>query len=153
MQMLPRQEYPGFLITVARRRIKQAVLARAGRHGLSSQQFWVVVSLHERAGVSQGELAARMRVDAPTASRVIAALVRRKLVRTEVDPADRRRSRLLLTRTGSDVARELVRSAAEVRDAVVNGMSPTEVEALRRGLQRVIDNMERLDTGAAGESA
>jgi len=147
--MLPRQEYPGHLIAVARRRIKQAVLARAAVHGLSTQQFWMVVALHEAAGRSQGELAARLRVDAPTASRVLAALVRRRLVRTEADPVDRRRTRLFLTRDGEDLARALTRSAEEIRAAVIDGMTAAEVEALRRGLRKVIDNLERLDANGA----
>jgi DNA-binding MarR family transcriptional regulator len=153
--MLPRQEYPGHLIAVARRRIKQAVLARAAVHGLSTQQFWTVVALHEAAGRSQGELAARLRVDAPTASRVLAALVRRRLVRMEADPGDRRRTRLFLTRAGEDLARALTRSAEEIRAAVIDGMTAAEVEALRRGLRKVIDNLERLDANgvAAGGAA
>jgi len=143
--MLPRQEYPGHLIAVARRRIKQAVLARAAGHGLSTQQFWTLVALREDVGRSQGELAARLRVDAPTASRVLAALIRRRLVRAEVDPGDRRRTRVFLTRAGELLARTLTRRADEIRAALIDGMTPAEVEGLRRGLRRVIENLERLD--------
>jgi DNA-binding MarR family transcriptional regulator len=145
--MLPRQEYPGHLIAVARRRIKQAVLARAAVHGLSTQQFWTVVALLELSGQSQGELAERLRVDAPTASRVLAALVKRRLVRSEPDPLDRRRTRPVLTRTGEELARALAKSAEEIRAAVVEGMTPAEVDGLRRGLRKVIANLERLDGG------
>lgn len=151
--MLRQQEYPGLLIAVARRRIKQAVLARAARHGLSVQQFWLLVELHERGGSSQGELAGRMHVDAPTASRVVATLAHRRLVRVEQDPADRRRARLDLTRTGGELARELVPVAAEIRAAVVNGMTATEIAGLRSGLRRVISNMERLEERAAREAS
>jgi DNA-binding MarR family transcriptional regulator len=153
LQMLRTQEYPGLLIAVARQRIKQAVLTRAARHGLSVQQFWLLVALHERGGASQGELAERMRVDAPTASRVIAVLARRRLVRVEQDPDDRRRARLHLTRTGGEMARELVSVAGEIRSAVVDGMTAAEIACLRSGLRRVISNMERLDARAAREAS
>ncbi len=143
--MLRTQEYPGMLIAAARRRIKQAVLARAARRGLSVPQFWLLVALHERPGASQGDVAGRMFADAPTASRVLATLVRRKLVRAEQDPEDRRRARLHLTRDGQEIARELVRVASEIRSAIVNGMSVSEVETLRRGLMKVISNLEALD--------
>lgn len=149
--MLPRQEYPGLLIAAARRRIKQAVLARAERHGLSNQQFWTMIALHEHPGLSQAELVSRLWMDAPTASRVLAALVRRKLARSTVDPEDRRRTRLTLSPAGAALAPALVRSAREVREAVTHGMAPAEVEALRRGLKRVIANLERLDAQAAAE--
>src|SRR5512146_3026913 len=148
--MLSRQAYPGLLIAVARRRIKQAVLARAAPHGLSTQQFWVLVHLQERAGLSQRELAARMDVDAPTVSRVLAALIARGLVRAEDDPEDRRRSRLRLTPAGRELGKALAADAAEIRRGVVAGMSAPEVDALRDGLRKVIDNVGRL-SAAPGE--
>jgi DNA-binding MarR family transcriptional regulator len=151
--MLQTQPYPGLLIGLARRRIKQAVLGRAARHGLSFQQFWVLVSLHERRAESQSELAERMRVDAPTASRVLATLVRRRLVRVEQDPADRRRALLHLTRPGAALAADLAGIADEIRAAVVEGMSAAEVESLVRGLRKVISNLERLDDRAEREAS
>jgi DNA-binding MarR family transcriptional regulator len=148
--MLPQQEYPGLLIAVARRRIKQAVLARAAPRGLSTQQFWVLVHLHERPGISQRDLARRMDVDAPTASRVLGALIARRLVRAEDDPEDRRRTRLRLTATGRELARSLAGDAAEIRRGLVAGMSAPELDALRAGLRKVIENMGRL-SGPPGE--
>ena len=151
--MLLTQEYPGLLIAVARRRIKQAVLARAARHGISPQQFWILVGLRERRAASQSELAERMHVDAPTASRVLATLVRRRLVRVEQDPDDRRRARVHLTRAGEELAGELAGIAGEIRAAMVEGMSAAELEALRRGLHKIISNLERLDARAAREAS
>ncbi|MGC3996289.1 MAG: MarR family transcriptional regulator [Anaeromyxobacter sp.] len=135
----------GLLIAVARRRIKQAVLARAAGHRLSPQQFWLLVGLLERPGASQRELAGALHLDAPTASRVVAALVRRRLVRVEADPADRRRVRLHLTPAGAQLAGRLAVAAAEIRETVVEGLSGAELEALRRSLRHVIANLERLE--------
>ncbi len=151
--MLRTQENPGLLIAIARRRLKQASLAWAARHGLSHQQFWVLVALHERTASSQAELAERLHVDAPTASRVLAALARRRLVRAEQDPTDRRRARLYLTRAGEVLARDLAAGAAEIRAAAVDGLSAAELEALRRGLTHVISNLERLEARAEREAS
>lgn len=151
--MLRPQESPGLLIAAARRRIKLAVTARAARHGLSYQQFWLLVALHERRARSQAELAERLHADAPTVSRVLAALVRRRLVRVEQDPADRRRARLALTRAGEDLGRELAAIAGEIRAAVVDGLSSAELEALRHGLHRIITNLEALETRASREAS
>jgi DNA-binding MarR family transcriptional regulator len=151
--MLPTQEYPGLLIAVARRRIKQAVLARAAHRGLSPQQFWLLVGLRERRGTSQTELAERLHVDAPTASRVLATLVRRRFVRVEQDPADRRRARVHLTRTGEELSGELAGIAGEIRAAMVEGMSAAELDGLRRGLHKIISNLERLEARAAKEAS
>src|SRR5690242_3591348 len=101
------QEYLGLLIAAARRRIKQVVLAEVARFGLSSQQFWTLIALRETPGLSQAELAGRVRADAPTMSRTLTALLDRGLVRTESDPEDRRRSRALLTPAGAKLAGEV----------------------------------------------
>jgi len=141
--------YVGLLIGVARRCIKQAVLRRVAGHRLAPQQFWILMTLLEKPGLSQSELAERIHIDAPTASRVVTALVRRQLVHADADPHDRRRSRLFLTEAGESMARELAGVARGVRAAVVQGMDEIEVESLRRGLKKVISNMDRFEAGAS----
>jgi DNA-binding MarR family transcriptional regulator len=143
------QENLGLLIAAARRRIKQAVLSRLAERRLSSQQFWFTIAIREQPGISQAELAHRVRADAPTASRLVAAMGARGLVRSEPDPGDRRRARVFLTARGEQLARELAPIAREVRDAIVAGMSEGEVEAVRTGLRRVIDNLDRFDAGGS----
>ncbi len=144
--MLPKQEYVGVLIGAARRRVKQLVSARAEPHNLSSLQFWVLVSLEQQPNLSLGELAERQRLEMPNASRVVASLIKRRLIKLKRDPVDRRRAQLELTQSGVALARKLQRAADEVRGAVVAGMSPEEVETLRTLLLRVIGNLESLGT-------
>ena len=90
----------GLLIGAVRRRIKQAVWSRLRGYRLSTQQFWVMVALHEHPGFSLGQLAAHLRMDNPTASRVISTLLNRKLVEIRGDAEDRRRARLHLRPPG-----------------------------------------------------
>jgi DNA-binding MarR family transcriptional regulator len=137
--------YPGILIGAARRALKQAVLSRIAGRQLSAQQFWLLVNLDEHPGISQTELAALVRVDAPTVSRALAALARRGSVRADPDPADRRRTRVTLTPAGRRLAGELVPVAREIREAVVRGMSAEEVATLTTGLQRVVENLRQLE--------
>ncbi len=134
----------GLLIASARSRLKQAVLTRAAAHGLAVQQFWFLVALREAPGASQVELAERVRSDAPTTSRVISSLLRRRLVRRHPDPGDGRLSRLSLTLAGERLAEDLSATASHIRAAVIDGMSETEQDALRDGLRRVIGNLDRL---------
>jgi DNA-binding MarR family transcriptional regulator len=137
------QQYPGLLIAAARHRIKQVVLAQVAKHRLTSQQFWMLIALRESPGLSQAELAARVRADAPTVSRTVSGLLERGLLRSEPDPADRRRSRMRLSARGERLAAELAPVARDVRAALVDGMGEDEVAALRQGLQRVIANLDR----------
>jgi DNA-binding MarR family transcriptional regulator len=139
------QVYPGILIGAARRALKQAVLARIAGRGLTSQQFWLLVNLDEHPGISQAELAALVRVDAPSVSRALAGLAERGMARADPDPHDRRRACVTLTAAGRRLARELVPVAREIRETVVRGMSAAEVAALTQGLQRVLQNLHRLE--------
>ncbi len=139
------QAQPGLLIAAARRRIKQAVLARVADRQLTAQQFWMIVAVEEDPGISQAEIAARVRSDPPTVSRTLSALIERGIVLAEVDPEDRRRTRVLLTPAGRRLARSLALVAREIREAVVDGMSPVEVATLCGTLRRIVANLDRLE--------
>jgi len=140
---MPDNEPIGLLVGAVRRRIKQAVTSRARLYQLTPQQFWVMVALHERPGLSLGQLAAHLRMDEPTASRVVAALMSRKLVQVKGHESDRRRACLRLAGQGEALAEELQELATAVRSAVVEGMSEREQMVLRTFLRRIIANMER----------
>lgn len=142
------QEYVGLLIAAARSRIKQEVLARVAQHGLTVPQFWILIRLAEQPGVSQAALAERCRADAPTISRTLSALARRRLVRADLDPADRRRSRVSLTASGERLAAHLAGVARQVRATVEAGMTRAEIAALQDGLRRVIANLDGLAAAA-----
>jgi MarR family transcriptional regulator for hemolysin len=146
------EEHIGLLIAAARRRIKQAVGSRVRSYELTTQQFWVLVAIYEHPGFSLGELAARIRMDTPTASRVVFALMNRKLVEVRDDAEDRRRARLHLKPAGAVLAKELHALATTVRAALVQGLSATDQAALRTGLRQVIANMDRLQDGDAAEN-
>ena len=139
------QPYPGLLIAAARRAIKQAVLARIAGRQLTAQQFWLVIGVDEHPGISQAELAGRVRADPPAVSRALAALAERGIVRSTPDPDDRRRTCVHLTPAGRRLARDLAPLATEIREAIVAGMSAEEVAALTAALQRVVTNLDGLE--------
>ncbi len=146
---MSKQESLGRLIAVARRRLKQTVGRRVAGHGLSAQQFWVLVHLDEADEPALCVVCDALRIDAPTASRIVAALSRRGLVRAGEDPADRRRARLKLTAGGRALARELQPLAAEFRAAVERDLSRREALELRRLLKKVIAGLDRYDAEGA----
>src|SRR5919201_921126 len=142
-QQISGDEHIGLLIGAARRRITQALGSCVRRYHLTPRQFWILVALYERPGVSLRELAAHLRMDDPTASRVIFTLMNRKLVQVREDAEDRRRSRLHLGPPGAALGKELYELAAAVREATVRGLSVSERKALQASLRKVIANMDR----------
>ena len=138
----------GFLIALSHRRIRQMVAGRVNGLQLSPPQFWMLVRICEHEGGSLGELAQHARIDEPTASRVVYALTRRGLVRSEVDPGDRRRSRLFVTAEGRRLTERLLPVSEEIRAAVEGALTPAEREAVAAGLQKVIARLDRMEAGA-----
>ena len=134
----------GLLIAAARRQMKRAVTARVQVHGLTAQQFWALINIDEADGPSLGEIAARLRMDPPTASRAVTQLLRRKLVKAEGDRGDRRRLRLRLTGAGRAKIVALRALAAELRGSAVHGLTQEEEEALRALLKKILSNLDRL---------
>jgi DNA-binding MarR family transcriptional regulator len=112
---------------------------------LSNQQFWLLVALLERQGASLADILAGLPMDQPTASRVLAALSRRKLVRLDNDPRDRRRRRMVLTSKGEQFGARCLAVAEEVRKAAVAHFSPDEIATFRGWLRRMVDNLDELD--------
>ncbi len=139
----------GLLIGAVRRRIKQAVGSRVRRYRLTTQQFWILVVIDEHPGLSLGELAAHLRMDTPTASRVVFALMNRKLVQVREDATDRRRACLHLGPPAAVMARELHALATAIRAAVIRGLSAAEQRALQGSLRKIVTNMERFQNGTA----
>jgi DNA-binding MarR family transcriptional regulator len=150
MQVLPEQEPIGLLVAATRRRIKQAVGRRVRPHGLSAQQFGLLVAIVEGEGLSLRGLAERLRTDQPTASRIATTLIRKKFVREEGDPRDRRRRCLRLTAPGRALAARVYPLVLELRGAIVGGLSPAERRALRNGLHKILQNMDRFEKGGSG---
>jgi MarR family transcriptional regulator for hemolysin len=105
----------------------------------------LLVALLERQGASLVEILAGLPMDQPTASRVLAALRRRKLVRLDSDPIDHRRRRIALTLHGKQVSTRCLVVAEQVRQATVAHFSPSEITNLRGYLRRIVDNLDELD--------
>lgn len=138
------QEPAALLIAAIRRRLKQVVGTAVRAYGLSPTQFWVLNRVFECEGMALCELAESLRMDPPTASRVVSALAEKRLVRMDGDPRDRRRGRLVLTARGRAQAEKLNGVALEVRAAVEAGLTIREREQLRALLQKALAHVSQL---------
>jgi DNA-binding MarR family transcriptional regulator len=137
----------GIVILATRRGVWSAFCAQARRFRLTGQQFWAVLALNERPGLTPGALADELLLDAPAASRIVSELSRRRLVESRPDRSDRRRTLLYLTGAGDALAGELAAARLEFRDALEEGLTPEQVAALRGGLRRILANARALEDG------
>jgi len=141
-QMLQEQEPVGLLVAAARRSLKQAVLRHARPLRLTPPQFWFVNAAQEMPDASLGELARRLRMDPPTASRLAEGLSRRGVLKVTADTRDRRVTRVSLTPSGLKLAQRIAPIAKAVRSAGTHNMSERELAALRASLRKFVHNLE-----------
>lgn len=134
----------GFLVAATRRRVKQVVWTRLAPLGLTPQQYWIMLVINRKGPQSLHLLAKEVWMDDPTASRVVKALCDRGLLQSGPDPAHGRRILIRLTPEGMGTARELEAISEEIRRRLSHGLSDEEEAALRRGLSRMIANMDSL---------
>src|SRR6266540_3876202 len=90
------------------------------------------------------ELAARMGVDASTASRQVQQLERTGLVGRVGDPADRRASLLELTAEGNRVLARMRQARRASLAQVLGGWSRADRRTLAAMLTRLVDDLERV---------
>jgi DNA-binding MarR family transcriptional regulator len=145
------QEPIGLLAAAVRRSIQAAVLRRVEGLGLSTLQFWTLVGIAERPTSCQAELAAHLRMDDPTASRVLRTLRSRGWVRARRGRSDRRRMLVELTPAGEQLVARLLPIARSIRNAVESVLDPEEREQTRAALRKIVARMQELAAGPAVE--
>ena len=128
----------------ARLRLAVTRLARRLRQqsaeGLSPSQTSALASIDRHGALTPSELAKIERVQRPTATRVINALLDADLIRREQDARDGRVTRLKLTRAGAAI---LNRGRSRKNAYLARRLERLEPDELRT-LERAADLIERL---------
>jgi DNA-binding MarR family transcriptional regulator len=117
----------------------------AGSGGsVSVSELFALHELDAGGGLSQQELAERLRLEKSTVSRLVAGLEVRGLLVRERDPANRRFVRLSLTAAGQRLHVDLARAMHERQGAVLAAMTPSERAALQTGLVGLLRALHHL---------
>lgn len=118
------------------RRVVQTLnFNRFQQEGLSATQFIVLTMLGEqRPGLGAADLARRLNVDVTTSMRTADSLAARGLLRKAKDPADRRRSMLVLTAAGRKTHARIHGAFVERVVAAFGSMPPRVRAGLIDGL-------------------
>jgi DNA-binding MarR family transcriptional regulator len=124
-------------------RVHERLAARAGVP-LDRAAYAALCRVHEAGPLRLSELAARMGVDASTASRQVRQLERTGLVGRVGDPADRRASLLALTAEGDRVLTRMRQARRASLAQVLGGWSRADRRKLATVLTRLVDDLERV---------
>ena len=136
--------YPnvGTLLDRTTRLLKQCYLKAFREEGvdISTEQWVLLDRLHTGGDASQTELANGTFKDAPTVSRIIDKLARKKLVERCRFPNDRRRYQVQLTDRGREIHQRILPRVEELRRQTWNGLRAEDFERLRSLLRHIREN-------------
>ena len=131
----------GYWVHIAAHRFERAMNEELAREGMTYRQCQVLGWLALDGQLAQVELAERMNVEPPTLVKVLDRMQRDGLICRDPCPDDRRRKYVRPTDKAVPVWGRIVECANRVRDRSVRGMSPKEVETLRKLLEQVHENL------------
>src|SRR5688572_23662382 len=112
--------------------------------GVRIAEHEVLANVASEPGLSQQALAARCFTAKSHVSALVVSLEQRGWLQREVDPADARVRRLLLTRSGEVVAKKTMSVQADVVQAMASSVSNAELLGIESAMQRVGEALEAL---------
>jgi len=140
----------GFLLKELSRRYTLRFEVRAREIPLNLPQAKTLVRLEKNEGVSQARLAELAEVDPMTMVRLLDRMEADGWLERRPDPADRRARCLYLTAKAKPILSEIWRLSEETRAELFAGVSKAERDIFMTVLERLYDNISRLEGGPAG---
>lgn len=141
-------DLPGFpvsgtsmLIGAARSLLKQVVGTLLEPHDLTPHQLWMLLVLRESGPQSLSELASRMWLDHPTASRLAHGLEDRGFLTVERHPQQGRRVSIALRADHAEELEALARLAEAFREELEAGVSPEQKAVFRTVMETLLRNL------------
>jgi len=139
----------GYLLNDVTLLIRKHFDRRAVKFGLTRAQWRATKMLYHREGMRQTELAESLEMEPIAVGRVIDRLQAAGFVERRPDPKDRRAWRLYVTDQARSVIADMELIARGVRKDAAKGIPVPELEQALGVLNRMKENLQALDGGAA----
>lgn len=141
-QAVPATAGLGFYLREAYRAFIREFIARLARHGITHSQWVMLWFLSQAGSLTPLELSRRAGIQKASATSVIDALKKRRLIRGDQDSVDRRKINLHLTPAGVALMQELITCAADTNADARGKFSDKEFETLLRLLRGVTAHLD-----------
>ena len=134
---------PGFLLKRCHQIAMAIFLEECRAFNITQSQYGCLRALHEYPGVDQIALGRLVGLDRSTAGMVVKTLSNRGLIERVVNAADKRRMRLMISRKGERLLKDMAPAAARAQEHVL--------QALPHGARA--DFLDMLETFLDGHAA
>lgn len=131
----------GYLTRIAFRAFSRALELRTAPHGVSSGQWRFLRVLWREDGLTQRELSRRVGMREPTTVIALKSLERSGFVTRQKSVEDRRKVHVFLTPQARALEAVLLPAVAEVNALALAGLTPAEIDVLRKALTQVGRNL------------
>jgi DNA-binding MarR family transcriptional regulator len=131
-----------FLVRQAHRAFVARLADRLLPHGVSVAEWAVLRRLWQQEGITQVDLADRMRVRKASLTAVLASLERKGFMRRTRRGEDLRKYHLFLTKCGRELKEELLPIGVAINREAVAGIDPDDAALVAFLLEKVIANLE-----------
>lgn len=114
---------------------------------LTSSQGFVLgyLTRHAEEPVTPGELGRHFGLSHPTVTGILQRLEAKGFIRYAEDIGDRRKKRICVTEKALEVHQQVLQRFQETETLITQGMTEREIAALLALLDRVIENIGRVD--------
>lgn len=114
--------------------------------GLHPGQIPVLRHLFREEGLSQKEIANRVKVKPPTVNVSLQRLEKMECIYRKQDPKDQRVSRIYLTEKGRELAKRIEGVMQNNETQMTRNFTEVEICLLARFLKQLIENIESMET-------
>jgi DNA-binding MarR family transcriptional regulator len=135
---------PGHLISLAARAFARLSEARLKPLGFGVGHLPVLVALQDGRASTQRDLARFAKVEQPPMAQMLARMERDGLIRRMADPADRRSSRIVLTKAARARMPNAIAALFQGNREALSGFTDAEAAQLLTLLRRLIANLDQL---------
>jgi len=140
-QSVPATAGLGFYLREAYRAFSREFHAHLARHGITHAQWVLLWFLSQAGSLTPLELSRRAGIQKASATSVIDALKKRRLIRGDQDSVDHRKVNLYLTPAGVELMQKLIACAVATNAGARGNFSDKELETLLRLLRGVTANL------------
>jgi DNA-binding MarR family transcriptional regulator len=138
-------DYPMHYFAAIQRRNQVNLERELEKIDITPIEWRVIGALHERGGLTVNDLTEITVFDRFKVSRCLSRLTERGLVHECQTDLDKRRKRSVLSDAGLEKFRAAVAIVSKVYLVNLDGISEEELETLMRLLQRIKDNVHRVE--------
>ena len=131
------EESVAYLLAKATVSHRNALQKYANTVGLHSGQVFVMMELWKSDGQRQIDLAARLKLSAPTVNKMLGGLLENDFVTRARYEDDARSTRIFLTQKGTQVREALEQAWEDLEEQTLSGLTETEALMLKQLLQKL----------------